>query len=84
MILQKGMSSPIQSPFKPQKVYTYVLPGLGIAVEILYARDERKDWNGKPGPQGNPLKQKIKNLGWVKSGNTFLKRKIHFQFACEI
>jgi hypothetical protein len=29
-------------------------PGLGIAVEILYARDERKDWNGKPGPQGTP------------------------------
>jgi hypothetical protein len=34
-------------------------PGLGIAVEILYARDERKDWNGKPGPQGTPKKTSI-------------------------
>ena len=26
---------------------------LRIAVEILFERNEQKDWNGKPGPQGN-------------------------------
>ena len=33
---------------------------LRIEVEILFVRNEQKDWNGKPDPQGNALIIKIK------------------------
>jgi len=40
---------------------------LGIEVEILFGRNEQKDCNVKPGPQGNaqkPIKMVEKRLGW--------------------
>ena len=43
---------------------------LGIEVEILFERNEQKDWNGKPDPQGNAQNPK-------KDQNRYSRLKIN-------
>ena len=38
---------------------------LRIAVEILFVRNEQKDWNGKPDPQGNAQKNIPKTVKYI-------------------